>query len=112
MTAKILLKYLINQLLMQQEILFITSYQIQIFYKIQLTYPRRGWQKISFVIRSAIEGPLAGDGNGERNQGRLTEKPMNKGQNPYSITLEENVDQTVHQLKVALAFDAVYFTYH
>ena len=37
---------------------------------------------------------------------------MNKGQNPYSITLEENVDQTVHQLKVALAFDAVYFTYH
>ena len=26
MTAKILLKYLINQLLMQQEILFITSY--------------------------------------------------------------------------------------
>ena len=37
---------------------------------------------------------------------------MNKGQNPYSITLEENVGQTVHQLKVALAIDAVYFTYH
>ena len=112
MTAKILLKYLINQLLMQQEILFITSYQIQIFYKIQLTYPRRGWQKIGFVIRSTLKGPPAGDGNGERDQGHLTEKPMNKGQNRYSITLEENVGQTVHQLKVALAIDAVYFTYH
>ena len=35
---------------------------------------------------------------------------MNKLQDVYNTALEENVDQTVHQLKVALAVGVVYFT--
>ena len=35
---------------------------------------------------------------------------MNKLQHLYGITLERNVDQMNHQLKVALAIGGVYFT--
>ena len=44
------------------------------------------------------------------NQRYLTEKLLNKLQNLYGNALEQNVDLTVHQLKVPLALGAVYFT--
>ena len=40
----------------------------------------------------------------------LTEKLINKLQNLHGIALEQNVDLTVHQLKVILTLGAVYFT--
>ena len=50
------------------------------------------------------------DSKGLTDQRHLTEKLMNKLQNVYGIALEQNVDETVHQLKVASALSAVYFT--
>ena len=47
------------------------------------------------------KGPLS-DGKGITGQGRLTENLMNKLQNLYGIALRQNVDKTVHQLKVAV----------
>ena len=52
-------------------------------------------------LRSTHKGPLS-DGKGITGQGRLTEKLMNKLQNLYGIALRQNVDKTVHQLKVAV----------
>ena len=52
-------------------------------------------------LRSSHKGPLS-DGKGITGQGRLTEKLMNKLQNLYGVALRQNVDKTVHQLKVAV----------
>ena len=50
------------------------------------------------------------DGNGVTDQRQIDEKPINKLQSLYCIDFKQNVDQTIHQLKVALAVDAVYFS--
>ena len=52
-------------------------------------------------LRSTHKAPL-NDGKGITGQGPLTEKLMNKLQNLYGIALRQNVDKTVHQLKVAV----------
>ena len=52
-------------------------------------------------LRSTHKGPLS-DGKGITGQGRLTEKLMNNLQNLDGIALRQNVDKTVHQLKVAV----------
>ena len=52
-------------------------------------------------LRSTHKGPLSGS-KGISVQGRLTGKLMNKLQNLYGIALRQNVDKTVHQLKVAV----------
>ena len=94
---------------MQQEILVIIYCKIEIIQKIQLIlYKRRvAKTKLRYVF---IQITSCSDSKGLTEQGHLTEKLMKKRQNLYSIALEQNVDQTVHQLQVALAVGTVYFS--
>ena len=64
-----------------------------------VTYKRFGSRLCQ--LHSKHKEPLS-DGKGITDQGRLTEKLMNKLQNLYGIALRQNVDKTVHQLKVAV----------
>ena len=95
---------------MQQEILIITYYQIQICQKIQLTFSSKSREKSSLRYTKYTQKTFYSDDKCATNRGHLSENPIKKIQNLYGIAPEQNVDQTVHQLRVALAVGTVYFT--
>ena len=95
---------------MQQEILIITYYQVQICQKIQLIFSSKSRAKSNLRYTKYTQKTFYSDDKCATNQGHLSENPVKKIQNLYGIAPEQNVDQTVYQLRVALAVGTVYFT--
>ena len=86
MTAKIL--FLVNQVVMQQEILII----IHIFWKIQLILSSKRvlGSKLRYTLYTRTTS--CSDGNGVTDQRQINEKPINKLQSLYCIAFKQNVD--------------------
>ena len=95
---------------MQQEILLITYYQIQILQKIQLILSAERVAESRYRYTQYTQRTPSDNSKDVTDQGHLTENLVNKLQNRYGIALEQNLDYAVLQLKFALAVGAVYFT--